>query len=213
MKRAILIFGNAQHGKDSLADAILAAAERAGLPARKLRFADPVKNVAIEMLGMPREVAYGDGVSTARREELRREWVVYGRNAREWLQWIGTELGREQISQTLWADTLVRKIEHGPSALTVVPDGRFYTELDSAARLRAAGIPTLVARIRRLGAPVDASHPSEAEQLTMADDLFDVVVTNDGTLADLDQAADAIIGRLLEQETVGGEAPSITSDR
>jgi hypothetical protein len=60
-----------------------------------MSFAQPVKEIAIA-LGMPSNVAYGG-------EAERRAWKKYLKaldkeaDGREWLQWIGTEFGRDQI--------------------------------------------------------------------------------------------------------------------
>lgn len=204
VQRAVIgIFGNKQHGKDTLGEFL--ALRFLGKKKRVKRFAlaDPLKRAAITLLGMPRRVAFGDGLTVPEREVERIDWTRYGRNGREWLQWIGTEMGREQIDQDLWVDRAVDTVvgDDQGTHFHIITDCRFHTErVNLARKLEDVFIPFVKVRIRRPGHEVDLSHPSESEVASMSDDLFDYVIINDGTLARLELRADKLVHKLM-----GGE--------
>jgi len=194
------VFGNAQHGKDTVGKLLVGQYETTGRKRPKqFALADPVKEVAKHLLGMPDEVAYG--VTGVDREALRNNWRLYGRNGREWLQWIGTELGREMVDWNLWLDRAVDTIvmDTGGHDLFVITDCRFENERSGLRkRLEHVFIPFVTVRVKRPGEPVDMSHQSESEVAAMSDDLFDHVIVNDGSLADLDMKVHALASELAK---------------
>ena len=126
------------------------------------------------------------------------------------LQRLGTEWGRDCYPNT-WVDLAIRtarelledKGEHfgyvpaqgvfhlgtspsNPILGIAIPDVRFRNEFEA---IRAAGGRGI--RIVRPGAGLKgsyATHASEAEQMSIADDEFDYIIHNDKTLEDLAQA-------------------------
>jgi len=194
MKKVIVIFGNAGHGKDTLTEMILNHSDVHPDPevyATHLSFAEPVKRIAMALVGMPREIAFGG-------QKDRLSWNAYGKNAREWLQWIGTELGREMIDKNLWVKRLAQEVLACSFApISIVSDGRFENEFDLQKHLldnkgnKLAEVINVI--IRRPGIPVNTSHPSESIVANMDDDRFHIVVDNSGTLGDLSfKAADIL---------------------
>lgn len=182
----VLISAPMQSGKDTFGNALARF-----LGAVTIAFADPLKEIAV-LLGMPYSVAYGG-------EKERRAWKKFlkakGRecDGREWLQWLGTEFGREQVGEDIW---LERLLEHVKGRRTppffVVTDVRFENELHRTEELaQEAGLDVRFFRIRlkRQEAPGGETHVSETEQLGIPDSAFDEVVTNDGTKKDLEAAA------------------------
>lgn len=128
MRAVIIVFGGSGHGKDTLADMV---ADELGRD-RVLRcaFADPLKSIAMQLFGMPREVAYGS-------QEAKLSWKKYGFSARQILQMVGTEGGRDLYSHYLWVDGLAELIKSQPMDMkfAVVSDGRFYTERELGDRI------------------------------------------------------------------------------
>jgi len=177
MKTVFLICGQLQSGKDTFGQ--LLAKAGGGIT---IAIADPIKEVAISMLGMPSAVAYGG-------EKERRSWTRYGKDAREWLQWIGTELGRAQIAQEVWLDRLVERIEPRCMKAFVVTDARLGFELEKIGPKLGERYRTVKIRIRRPGAENKLEHQTESEQQEIPDSVFDEVVVNKGTLQDLEQQA------------------------
>lgn len=127
------------------------------------------------------------------------------------LQHLGTEYGRQAVSEDIWIDALISTAkqvlagsaytrEKGvssevipPPAGVVVSDVRFLNELKA---IHAAG--GKIIRITREEASRKAQklgisgHASEAEQLSFSDDMFDAVLANEGTLEELYTAVDIV---------------------
>ena len=210
MKFMFLISAQLQSGKDAFGEAL-----RKAICATAVAFASPVKEVAIAMLGMPAAVAYGG-------EKVRRAWKRYCKDratcpnkthdactdAREWLQWIGTELGRGQIHHDVWVHRLMERAPNFAGHI-VVTDARFWNELsiDGAPNptpgLGAANdaLPLsfrlVKIRLKRPGHENDSSHASEKEQTEIPDSAFDEIVVNNGTLQDLESSAKLIARKYL----------------
>lgn len=143
MKAAVLVAGFAGHGKDTFSD-LLAKAWGSDNTFR-CAFAGPVKEAAAMLVGMPHAVAYGS-------QSVRAAWSAYGHDARWWLQVIGTELGRNQISQTVWLDRLSDRIIDLHQAndrrdITVVSDARFWNEIINFPKILREKIPGIVIKI------------------------------------------------------------------
>ena len=116
------ICGAAGSGKDTIADI---------LGFDRVAFADPLYEMVAIVTGLtPAEMRD--------RETKEREIGWLGRSPRQLLQTLGTEWGRDTISQTIWVDTAMRRVrgllEQGRSV--VVTDVRFDNE---AAAIKAAG--------------------------------------------------------------------------
>lgn len=199
MKHLVLIFGNAQHGKNALGAALAAAWREQLARVELMAFADPVKRAAMALLGMPREVAYGG-------EEERRAWKRWGRDGREWLQWVGTEVGRNLVDRDLWVHRLVDRALASPAGVVIVTDGRFANELEIPREHAGPDLRVTAIRIRRPSVEVDCSHPSEGELRAIHDVRFDWVVNNTGTLEELRDLARDMANRIT-RPILPSEAP------
>jgi hypothetical protein len=162
-------------------------------------FADPLKEIAV-LLGMPHSVAYGG-------EKERRAWKKFlkakGRecDGREWLQWLGTEFGREQVGEDIWLERLLEHVRaRRTTPVFVVTDARFENELldriEELAQETGLDVRFFRIRLERPGAPGGETHASETEQLGIPDSAFDEVVTNDGSKRDLEAAAVRIANKI-----------------
>lgn len=195
------VFGNAGHGKDTVADLILSECHDRAIRAKKFALADPLKRVAMELLGMPVEVAFGlFGVPIIERERLRQEWVKYGKNGRQWLQWIGTELGRRQIDEALWIDRAVDTVvlDEVGTRVFAIADCRFHNErIGLFERFTNRYVNFFSIRVKRPGVPVHLGHQSESEVASMTDDMFNAVIVNDGTVDDLRARLKVILATTL----------------
>ena len=185
-KRVILICGRKGAGKDTLAGAITRAGVRMGVDVMidRLAFADPIKRIVANVLGVPPTVLWG---TDAQKEA----YQVYGKSARHWMQWVGTEVFRDGVDPNIWADAAVRQIASSSAGLFILTDLRFPNEVEVVGRVATP----YVVRVERasLGEPVD-SHRSE----TSGDAIpIDLVVHNDGPVADLDEPAEAILVDVL----------------
>ena len=158
-------------GKDTVAQFILAK-----FGGYRYAFADPI----VRMLNA--------GFQTDFRSE---EWVANkerpipmagNKSPRELRQLLGTEWGRNMVDKDLWI-TLAKaeRIENGPGM--VIPDVRFPNE---ATFVRERGVLVHIDSPR--GVVLNA-HSSNVPLARLTDDL---VIVNDGTLAELQQKVEAL---------------------
>jgi hypothetical protein len=172
------ITGSKGSGKDTVAAHLMSAHffNRVGL-------ADPMKEMLHYGLGIPMDVLHGAP------QDKEAPWR-YGKSVRQLLQTLGTEWGREIVSQRLWLD---RALEHtiptyegacGAPCRWVVTDVRYLNEAEV---LRAAGFQ--IVRINRPRCTGDG-HASETE---MAQIEADHTLTNDDTLDALYQQVDTLL--------------------
>ena len=203
------VFGNKQHGKDTTAHLIADALRARGKRAKCFALADPLKHVAKHLIGMPESVAWGvsaDGGDVAQCEAERISWTKYGRNGREWLQWIGTELGRVQISPDLWLDRAVDRVvsDIDGTEYFIITDCRFHNErVNLRLKLAQRFVRFTPIRVYRPGIPVDTTHPSESEVASMGAELFDHLIDNDSDLAGLERRVLGYVNKLLGTSDVG----------
>ena len=201
------IFGNKQHGKDTFAG-LIDKHIRYDLQKKTkgLAIADPVKHTTMALTGMPIEVAAPSDYNKPVGEDtnaLRLAWTWKGRNGREWLQWVGTELGRDQIDQDIWVDRVVETVvaDIYGTHYFLISDCRFHTErISLRLKLKGRFIKFLAVRIHRPGEPVDLGHPSESEVASMPDTMFEHVIVNDGGLAQLEHKAREFVANLESVE-------------
>ena len=157
MKALVLVSGFAGHGKDTFAD--LFAQAWGADKVHRCAFAGPVKTVAMALVGMPREIAYGN-------QAARAAWTAYRRDARTWLQIVGTEVGRTMADPNVWLDRLADEIvalhESGSEKeVAAVSDTRFLNERDDFPAILQRRIPGLVVKramifrpqVKTLGVP------------------------------------------------------------
>lgn len=104
------------------------------------------------------------------------------------LQRFGTEVGRDMFGENFWVDQTLRRFRRGGFVPTVITDVRFINEANAITN--EGGI---VVRIERPGVEAANTHASE----TGLDDwLFEHVITNDGSLTDLQGEVMALMGDL-----------------
>ena len=105
------IVGKARCGKDTVADQII------GNGYVKRAFADPIYRIADEMFGIDSR-----NIPDKDKETVIPKW---GLSLRQMLQIIGTEMGRDLISQDIWLKRMDDELEHNN---VVISDIRFDNE-------------------------------------------------------------------------------------
>lgn len=177
-KTVVLLAACAGHGKDTAAEILTEICGRE--QCMHVAYADPLKIAVEHMIGVPRNIGH-----------LAKDTIkFYGRTAREWWQYIGTEIGRNQIDENVWVDRMADRIRNSTARFVFVSDARFKNELsglrDRLILDRAAdAIQMITIRIINPRVQVNLSHQSESELHHIPLDAFDVVVMNDGSLMDL----------------------------
>jgi hypothetical protein len=179
-------------GKDTLADIFV---EKYGFT--KIAMADPLKRAVAEMFGLSHEQVYGD-----LKEVVDPYWnaLLFERyqepiTPRFLLQYVGTDLFRNQIHADIHAEATFRKIKNNPGTNYVICDIRFPNEADIT---QDRG--SLVARVDR---DVVRDKPADKHASEIALDGYtgwDWIVDNNSTLDDLAIAADDIYQACLNGE-------------
>jgi dephospho-CoA kinase len=128
---------------------------------------------------------------------------------RKLLQWLGTEWGRETISQSVWVDIFsarVREIRDEEAALgnEVFPgtpdfilndDTRFDNEAE-AVRALGGKIIRIVADQQVRAGRMELKETGHASENGIADKYVDYVITNNGSRAELEAQVREVLGRV-----------------
>ena len=105
-------------------------------------FADPLKNIAIELFGIKEEQVFGTDIQKNTKTHLKWEDMPQSRaskrkpakrgkmTAREFLQFFGTEICRK-IDEEVWVSRLIKDVTNEGSLLALVDDCRFPNEAES----------------------------------------------------------------------------------
>lgn len=186
------IIGPKGAGKSSLAKAIKRQFNSPDMAAR-FRFAGPIKAMVKQLLlnaGVPSQKAnqYVDG---SRKEEEIHPFPVDGVTARELMQTLGTEWGREHVDEDLWMSLgLTRGREaRGRGEFAMIDDVRFQNEAE-AIRFHGGRI----VRVYRDGYEWgEDSHSSEGGLASLVPDY---AVENNGSLEDLNTTANTLLANI-----------------
>lgn len=190
----LAMYGRARSGKDTAADYL---AQQLGL--YKYAFAEPLKTML--------KSVFGDHFHEGDRSGICPET---GKSYREMMQTLGTEWGREMMTQDVWINLVQKKWEWvkdgcphetplgrisnlhlGKEQVTqgmILSDLRFDSEAEWVKS--QGGIVIEITRGIDTLTPSMASHASEAG---IRDDLADLLVVNHGTVEDLHKLLDSIV--------------------
>lgn len=172
----------AQVGKDTAAEYI-----EKKLPgkAKKVAFADKVKEVTMELYDLSYEQCYGP------KEIKEKVDPQYGQSPRELMQKVGDKL-RKLISETIWIDVVFNKTIPEASQegfdVFVISDVRYPNEGDRIHEENG----TVVRIVRdKGGTSVGADHPSETSMRDYSG--FDFVLENNGSLEEYFSKLDRLV--------------------
>lgn len=168
VKTIIAIHGLKESGKSTLANALYGYM---GSPI--MSFASPIKamlTVLYKEAGLSEE-DINRALHTDKKAPLP---YPLGGNGRVLAQTLGTEWGRELVSETLWSDILLNKINKLPNTRFVIDDLRFPSEFHS---LRKSSHNLLLVKLHRPHVITEADF--HASEQGLPDHLFDLVVEND----------------------------------
>ena len=115
----IALIGKKYSGKDTVAKYLI---ENYGYT--RLAFADPIKDICKNVFNMNEEQLNG-----SLKEEIDKFWNI---SPRQLMQFIGTEMFRDQLNKNIWIKILERKmniiLKNNPNAKIVITDLRFINE-------------------------------------------------------------------------------------
>ena len=153
--------GKAGSGKDSAGEAILSS----GVRAKRESFADPLREM-IKCLGVDVDKIYSEFGGAGKSDPLPE---FGGKSLRYMLQTLGTDWGRNMVSDSIWLDIVARKVKKNKDSghLTVITDVRFDNEADAVKKMGG-----VVVQVEALGAALSVTssakesfraHASEAQ--------------------------------------------------
>lgn len=164
--------GLAGSGKDTVADLLISK-----MGGYTYSFANPIR----AMLNAGFGIDMNDPYWKKRKEE---PLPQFGKSPREMMQTLGTEWGRELVSDDIWLVMAnIKLMKHGFGM--IIPDVRFENE---AAWIRDRG-GTLLHVTRKNIEPV-TPHSSEGGVKAIPGEIY---IPNDGTLQDLQDLVDGIV--------------------
>ena len=174
------VCGKAGAGKDTIGDYLV---EKHNF--KKIALADPIKRLVKDVFALDDHTVYD---RVAREQELER-WP--GWTVRKLLQYVGTELFRENIDDAVWVKSLWYRIQDDKENNYVVTDVRFPNELQYFKDNAKDGEFTAIKVVRPGcdGGVGLKGHASEAYDLE-----GDVEVLNDGTMEELYNKVDKLLG-------------------
>ena len=188
----VLFAGNAGHGKDTVANMMADVCRQRGLSPLRLAFADPIKDIAVHLLGIPKSVSYGT-------QEDKLNYKVYGKTARHWLQWIGTELGRDQVHKDIWIERFAQRALESDARVIIGSDCRFPNERAVTRELLGGEMGLVIVKINNPRVPVNLDHESESLVFNTPDSEFDHIIHNSSSLSDLMSDVEDLASKLLAQ--------------
>ena len=194
-KRLCVLFaGTAGAGKDAAANMLSKALVARGHSTLRMAFADPIKDVAFHLLGIPKEVSYGTQKDKA-------DYVVYNRSARSWLQWIGTELARDQIHKDIWVTRFSEKALSSDATVVIGSDCRFRNEMKLMKSLLGQTMDLKIIKIINPRVLVNTAHLSESEIFSTPNHEFDLVIENNTGLEELESSIINLSDKLIRSMT------------
>ena len=126
------------------------------------------------------------------------DYNVYEKTARHWLQWIGTEMGRQQIHEDIWVHRFAEKALSSEAQVVIGSDCRFRNEMNLMRELLDGQMRLLIIKIVNPRVPVNLEHQSESEVFNIPEEDFDRALHNTKGLSDLmgemEDYADEVLG-------------------
>jgi len=177
------ICGKAGSGKDTIGDHLI---NKYGF--KKIALADPIKRLVKDVFVLDDHTVY----DREAREQPLEQWNDW--SVRKLLQFIGTELFRENIDDAVWVKSLWFRIQDDKESNYVVTDCRFPNELKFFEDNGGADFTSIkVVREGCEGAVGLKGHASEAYDLKTQ-----ILIDNDGTMEELYNKVDMIIEELQD---------------
>lgn len=167
----IAFAGRKQSGKTTSAEFVQNLfANQYGISAKIYNFADPLKTLCMDILGLEHKQCYGS--DTDKNELVNCYWDGRQITAREVLQLVGTEMFRS-LQKNVWSDATIRLIKKENPNLAIIADCRFPNEVDA---IKNAG--GLIIKLNRN--PYHSSHASEIalDAENYDQQMFNLVIDN-----------------------------------
>tara|TARA_B100001778_G_scaffold189680_1_gene156197 strand:- start:383 stop:967 length:585 start_codon:yes stop_codon:yes gene_type:complete len=159
----IAFAGRKQSGKTSSCEFVKNIFETSNLGQSKIyNFADPLKQVCIDILGLTYDQCYGTDENKNELVDCYWPGIDEQMTAREVMQHLGTDMFR-RLQQNVWSAATIRLIEKEKPDIALIADCRFPNEVDAVKK--AGGI--VIKLNRNL---YESTHTSE---IALDDNLYD----------------------------------------
>jgi hypothetical protein len=189
--RVIGLCGLIGSGKGTVAEHLMEEHNYVGVS-----FAETLKDAAACIFGWDRDMLEGDTERSRAERELKDEWwserMGFDVSPRYMLQFMGTEVMRNNLHQNIWAlateKRIIQMAQDYPYLNYVISDVRFPNEFDMIHRLNGE-----VWHIQRGELPDwFGKNPSHihASETAWNNCFFDATIQNNGTIEDLKRAVD-----------------------
>lgn len=170
MTKIIAFAGRKQSGKTTSAEFVAHLFWQQG-DSKIYNFADPLKNLCIDILGLKYSQCYGSDED--KNQLVNCYWDNKQLTAREVLQMVGTDMFRK-LQNHVWSNATIRQILREQPDIGIIADCRFPNEVDAIKRVGG-----IVIKLTRN--PHNSDHSSEIaldpDQYDQS--LFDLVIDND----------------------------------
>ena len=170
MIKIVAFAGRKQSGKTTSAEFLSNLFWKYG-DSKIYNFADPLKNLCIDILGLEYKQCHGSDED--KNQLVNCYWDNKQLTAREVLQIVGTDMFRK-MQNHVWSNATIRQIQRENSDMAIIADCRFPNEVTAIKNV--AGI---VIRLSRN--PHNSDHTSEIalDPDRYDQSLFDLVIDND----------------------------------
>lgn len=210
--KLIGVAGAKRSGKNTFADLLAAREENV----TRVAFADKLKLFAARALGfrgtdefliaLMDEFKETGELAAGYRQPGADGSILLNMTGRQYLQWVGTEAGRNTFGDTFWIDqVLPDPVKFDGADWQTLIEGEFYErygwEVDYVV-VTDVRFPNEAQRIRDLGGVVveiqrdGAGGDGHVSETPLPREMVDYVVTNDGTMEDLSDEVDVFLGWL-----------------
>ena len=193
------LYGAQGSGKDTIAN-IMVAKHRF----IKISFASALKDVVSILFSWPREMLEGNTPeSRLWRETEDPHWSkktgIPNFSPRKALQYVGTDLIRNQVYANIWTNIVENRIsmilEANNDAKIVITDCRFLNEIDMLKKFRTKSVDVFIIKVERPSTKIiEQTHMSETQYL---EHKIDMTLLNNGTIEALEPSLEWILSRGL----------------
>lgn len=191
----LIVGGNAGAGKDSFGNFMAQRLQALSTSVRLDSYAWALKQIVHLKYGVPLHILNAT-------KEVKESAVYYGKTVRQLLQYEG-QRAREECGPTVWADRLLDRVRLQSEQVAIITDARHPPEEIVGMRTSASPARVVALRVVNPHVPITRGHPSEDLIADASDDIFDFIVTNDGTIGELAVKARDHVDAVLVLDQIG----------
>lgn len=192
MTKIIAFAGRKQSGKSTSANFVANEFDTSLVGKAKVyNFADPLKHMCMEILGLTINQCYGE--DEEKNQLVDCYWEGKQLTAREVMQIVGTDMFRK-MQHNVWADATIRRIQKEKFDLALIADCRFPNEVEAVKN--AGGI---VIKLNRDLYHSDHSSETALDSNNYDQNIFDLVIENENL--DVDEK-NSIVQKFLQSNKI-----------